>query len=49
MKEFEDKLNVELMKSNFNEENVLYLAFEVLLDPGIHSSWAQRIIKILAS
>ena len=49
MEEFEYKLNGALMKSNSKEENVLYLAFEVLLDPGIHASWAQRINRILSS
>lgn len=49
MEEFEDKLNDALMKSNSKEENVLSLAFEVLLDPAIHASWTQRINRILAS
>ena len=49
IEEFEYKLNDALTKSNSKEENVLYLAFEVLLDPGIHASWAHRIDRILTS
>jgi len=49
MEEFRAKLNDVLSKSDSKEENVLYLAFEVLLDPGIHANWAQRIDRILAS
>ena len=37
-----------LERSTSKEENVLSLAFEVLLDPGIHGSWAQRIDRTLA-
>lgn len=47
MDEFLSKLNNALTKANSKEEDVLCLAFEVLLDPGIHASWAQRIDRCL--
>jgi hypothetical protein len=49
MDEFRTTLKKLLAKSNNREEDSLSLAFQVLLDPGVHASWAQRIRTMLAS
>jgi len=49
MDEFKLQLRSLLGEKKFNEKDTFDLALEVLLDPGVHARWAQKIVVALAS
>ena len=49
LKAFKDKVNRVIAENCLDNEDAFDFALAVLLDPGVHSNWAQRIMYFLSS
>jgi hypothetical protein len=49
LKAFKDRINRMISENNLYNEDVFGFALDVLLDPGVNSNWAKKIMYLLAS